>query len=391
MLRTSLAWKNLSHQPARTAVSVGGIAFAILLMFMQLGFLGAVGDTATNVYSRLRCDLIVRSPEYLHVYDARSVSDKAIGLLVTVPEVADVRTIDLTVADWQNPDTKQFRAIAVTGLDVDRPALSLPELQSQMFLLRRDDHVLIDRTSRPDFGPVDGVRFSAQDVGRITDVTARQVRIAGTVEMGTGLAANGAIFTSREGFRRIAPFDHEGRASMILVSLRPGVMLESGRQSVLNRLRSVGGPLARADVLSLSDAIAAERYRWYVETPVGMIFGMGVALAVVVGGVICYMVLAADVIAHLPEYATLKAMGYGNGFLVRTLLAQGCYLACISLPPAALASTLLYHVTSALSGIEMRMTWQWLALVTALSFVMCSIAGLIALRKLSKAEPASLF
>ena len=120
-------------------------------------------------------------------------------MLVTVPEVADVRTIDLTVADWQNPSTQQFRAIAVTGLDVDRPALSLPELQSQIFLLRRDDHVLIDRTSRPDFGPVDGQRFGSQDVGRVTDVTGRQVRIAGTVEMGTGLAANGAIFTSRDG------------------------------------------------------------------------------------------------------------------------------------------------------------------------------------------------
>ena len=149
--------------------------------------------------------------------------------------------------------------------------------------------------------------------------------------------------------------------------------------------------MAQANVLSLDDAISAERFRWYAETPVGMIFGMGVALAVVVGGVICYMVLAADVIAHLPEYATLKAMGYSNRFLVRTLLAQGWYLACISLPPATLAAFLLYRVTSALTGLEMRMTWQWLTLVTALSFVMCSIAGLIAIRKLGKAEPASLF
>lgn len=393
MPKTPLAWKNLTYQPIRTAVSAGGIGFAILLMYMQLGFLGAVGDAATNVYGRLDwcCDLIVRSPEYLHVYEPRSVSDGAIPLLVAMPEVADVRTIDLAVADWRHPDTNESRAIAVTGLDLQRPALDLPEVRSQLFLLTRPDHVLIDRASRSDFGPVNGETFGPGDVGRTTNATGKQVRIAGTFLMGTGLAANGAIFTSREGFKRISPVDHNGRVSMILIKLRDGVAESAGRQAVGNRLRSAGSTLARADVLTLAEATLAERIRWYTETPIGMIFSIGVFLAVIVGGVICYMVLAADVIAHLPEYATLKAMGYSNGFLGRTVLAQSCYLASIALPPATLAAYALFFTVTASSGIQIRMTWYWLVLVAALSYLMCSSAGIVAIRKLSKAEPASLF
>lgn len=391
MPRTPLAWKNLAHQPARTAVSVGGIGFAILLMFMQLGFLGAVGDAASNVYRRLRGDLVIRSPEYLHVYDARTVSDRAAEWLRALPEVAEVRTIDLGVANWQNPTTKDFRVIAVTGLDVDRPALELPGLDSQLYLLRRVDHVLMDRASRAEYGPVDGKRFGDLDVGRTTDVSGREVRIAGTFQMGAGLAANGAMITSRDGFLRIVPQSSPGQVSMALISLAPGVPLEQGRQRVLQRLGLALGELANAQALTLDEAIAAERSRWFMQTPIGVIFAVGVALAVVVGGVICYMVLAADVIAHLSEYATLKAIGYGDGFLIRTLWAQACLLATIALPPATLAALLAYQLTTAYSGIEIRMTWQRMALVTLLSYVMCNVAGLIAQRKLSKAEPASLF
>jgi len=391
MPRTSLAWKNLSHQPARTAVSLGGIGFAILLMYMQLGFLGAVGDAADNVYRRLRGDLVIRSPEYLHVYDPRTVSAQAVEWVLALPEVAEVHTIDLGVAKWQNPTTKEFRVIAVTGLDVDRPALDLPGLRSQLYLLRRADHVLIDRASRAEYGPIDGEQFGDLDVGRTTDVMGREARIAGTVQMGTGLAANGAIFTSREGFLRIVPQSYPGQVSLVLVTLDAQVSVADGRRVVLERLRSADGELASAEVLTIADAIAAERYRWFVETPIGIIFAMGVVLAAVVGAVICYMVLAADVTTNLSEYATLKAIGYSDAFLVRTLWAQACYLATIALPPATLAALLVYQLTTAYSGIELRMTWQRVFLVTVLSYVMCNVAGLLALRKLSKAEPASLF
>ncbi len=115
--RTGLARKNLLDRPARTIVSSVGVGFAILLMFMQLGFLGAVGDTATRVYSRLSCDLIIRSPEYLQVFDPRSVPMPLMPSIAAVSDVRDVRMIDLGVSGWRNPTTGELRPVAMIGID----------------------------------------------------------------------------------------------------------------------------------------------------------------------------------------------------------------------------------------------------------------------------------
>lgn len=361
-----------------------------MLMYMQLGFLGSVGDTATNVYRRIDGDAIVRSPEYLHVYDPRSIDESVLGHLASIVEVTSAEPIDLGLTKWQGPESGQFRGIAVMGVDIDRCPLRVPDLGKVLGLLRRPDHVLVDGSTRADFGPADGIRFGAADIGRTTDVMGRRVRIAGTFEMGTGLAANGAILVNREGFRRITVRDGE-EVSLAVVRFAAGVDAAEGAGIVRRHLWRLGGTLAHADVLTMEEAIAAEKRRWYRETPIGMIFAMGVGLAVVVGGVICYMVLAADVLAHLPEYATLKAIGYGDRYLARTLMAQAGYMAGLALPPATLAALGLYAATSWLAGVTIRMTWEWLVLVSVLAFLMCGSAGWVAVRKLSKAEPASLF
>ncbi|WP_153558060.1 FtsX-like permease family protein [Roseimaritima sediminicola] len=391
MNRTPLAWKNLTHQPARTIVSIGGIAFAVLLMFMQLGFLGAVGDTANNVYQRLDSDLVLRSPEYLHVYDPRSIPRDVLRQVAVLDEVASVKPLDLGMSSWQNPHNHEFRVVAVIGVDIHNNPLRLPEVESQLPLLMHPDHVLIDRTSSADLGPVDGRRFGAADVGRTTTALGQTVRIVGTFAMGTGLAANGQILTSRDGFLEISPTAEPDRVSMLLVRTPQGVTAQRARRSIQTALAARGDEAASIDVLTVQEAMQAERRRWYQETPIGIIFAMGVALAVIVGGVICYMVLAADVLAHLPEYATLKAIGYSNGFLGRVLLVQAGLLALFALPPALLAALALYEVTSYFAGVPIRMTGLRIALIACLSILMCSAAGIIALRKLSKAEPANLF
>ena len=60
-MKTPLALHNLLHQPLQTGVSVAGVAFALLLVFMQLGFMGAVAHTATNVLGALDFDVLVRA------------------------------------------------------------------------------------------------------------------------------------------------------------------------------------------------------------------------------------------------------------------------------------------------------------------------------------------
>ncbi|KLU03748.1 ABC transporter [Rhodopirellula islandica] len=392
VVRTSLAWSNLSHMWIRTVVSICGIGFAILLMFMQLGFLGSVGDTATVLLDRMPCDLLVRSPDYLHIYDASKTRNELRPWLKSIDEVDEAVPLDIGVTQWINPNNQDPRAIAVMGIDLNAPAFDLPELTLEMRRkLLVEGAVLVDDATKPDFGPQNGVKFGPEDIGTVADVFGTPAKIVGTFHLGTGLAANGALLCTRETFRKLVPGSSDEEVSLLLIRLTQGVTRERGCQMVAGRLDSLAGPASSATALTIDDAKTAERWRWYTETPIGMIFAMGVVLAVVVGGVISYMILASDVQAHLSEYATLKAMGYGTGFLMKTLLTQSTLLATIAFPPSVLAALLLYAITSALAGVPIRMTFTWLVLVAALSLLMCNAAGLIAIRKLIRAEPANLF
>jgi putative ABC transport system permease protein len=57
-----VAWLQLSHGRTKLLAAVVGIVFADLLMWMQLGFLGAAIDSATSLYEKLSGELVVINP-----------------------------------------------------------------------------------------------------------------------------------------------------------------------------------------------------------------------------------------------------------------------------------------------------------------------------------------
>lgn len=412
MLRkTPLVFKNLTYQLARTAVSIGGIMLAIVLMFMQLGFLGAVGETAAIVYGRMQFDLLVRSPDYLHLFESGMVSDSVLTTVAGVPGVTDVRPLDTLLGGYSKikvgtenqyeeaenrpslqsliRTTTDSRGIAIFGIDPNRSALNLDELRAKSDKLAIPSQVIIDTKSSKDFGPSNGVAFNSKDIGASAEINGQRVTIAETVELGTGLAATGAVIVSRQGFERLSGGMNRNSTSLILLRCTSGSNIQVVQDRVQKRLSELG--FEHLQVLTREQVLQAEKDRWIYETPVGIIFSMGVGLAVVVGAVICYMVLASDVIAKLPEYATLKAIGYSNFYLSGLLIKQALALAISALVPAYFLSILLYYLVSVKIGVDIEMSLSRLVIVSALSIAMCMAAGLIAVRKLAKAEPASLF
>lgn len=391
--RTPLAVLNLLNQPVRTVVSVTGVTFALVLVFMQLGFLGAVGHTATIVLDRLEFDLLVRSPEYLHLYEAGLVEQNVLQLLAGQAQVDQVTPFYIMLQRWQSlGDDQLFQGIAVMGMRLDRPVFDVAEIRNQVSKLTRSDAVLIDRATRADFGPADGVRFGDRDIGRSTILGHQRVQIVGHFRVGTGLATNGALLVSEATFDRITPVDVKQHASLGLVRLKPGVdpdrAAEQIRQWLTERL---GRTVPPVEILSRNEAVQWERNRWIGQTPIGLIFQMGTALALVVGAGIVYMVLSTDVTNRLPEYATLKAMGYSGAYLCRVVLAQAWWFALLGFIPATLLALLLYVIVGWLSGIEVTMTIGRLGMVSLLAIGMCTLSGLGALRQLNRAEPAALF
>ncbi len=390
--RTPLSTLNLLAVPARAAVWIAGVAFALLLIFIQLGFRGAVENTATVVYGKLQFDVLLRSPEYLHLYETRTFPRLWMDLAAAHPDVESVKPFHIMLNRWQSPSDLKYRGIAMMGMERDKPVLDLPELNAQVNLLGNPDWVLIDRTSRKDFGPANGVKFGEDDVGVYSELGDQRVMIAGSFELGTGLATNGAVMISDIGFAMRSPIDLQRETHLGLIQLRPGVDANKAAQNIRDYLHQRDSRSSDVvEVFSRDEAIKWEHRHWLQETPIGIIFQLGVILSMIVGAAIVYMVLANEVANRLSEYATLKAMGYSQWSVSAIILRQAWMLAGLGYIPAYAMAILMYWVTASLADLPIEMTAPRAIGVAIVAYVMCTVSGLLAIQKLSRAEPASLF
>jgi putative ABC transport system permease protein len=405
-MKTPLAWKNLVYNKVRTAVALAGVGFAVILIFMQMGFLGAVRKTATQIYDALDFDLMLRSPAYLHLTEPRAFPRERAFQAASLAGVDKVRLFYLGLSEWQAPQPDdvlpsdydgQSRGIIAMGVDPLDPPFVRAELRREAQKLTDSRFLLIDTKSKSDFGPKNGVRFGPEDIGVETALGGQRARIVGLVELGTGLAANGACIVNVDGFARACFWQPRGEVNFGLVKLQEGVDPNQARrrvEAVVGKPDPTGQVTsvpADCEVLTRDEVNRREEYRWVAQTPLGKIFKLGVWVAVLVGMAIVYQVLSTDIANMMSEYATLKAMGYVNSYLRGVVLQQSVLLALVGYVPSLAISWGLYVIIGAQSGMPMDMTWQIAAAVLALAVVMCVASGLFALRKLYNADPAELF
>ena len=163
----------------------------------------------------------------------------------------------------------------------------------------------------------------------------------------------------------------------------------------LNRIAKAMQARLPEDVLVLTkaEAIAHDRAYWLQTTSIGFIFGMGVVVSFVVGTMIVYQILFTDIRQHLPEYATLKAMGYRNPYLFRLVLQEAFLLALMGYIPGLIIALGLYQLTAnATAGsLPMSMSWRRAIFVLVLTVGMCGVSGLISVRKAIATDPADVF
>jgi putative ABC transport system permease protein len=251
--------------------------------------------------------------------------------------------------------------------------------------LVRPDALLIDTKTRSDFGPRDGRRFGPLDYGVDVELNDAKVRIVGDYTLGAGLSAGGALIMSQRGLQQVMPALADDRVSLGLIKIAPG---ENAKEVAIRLGKQLSDDV---DVLTRQEVLDGELAHWVYETNYGLIFQTGVLVSLIVGTAIVYQVLASDVASLLPEYATLKAMGYSNRYLARVILQQALALAVLGFASGVVIAELLYAVTSAGAQIPVQMTAQNLVLVFVLTVVMCTCSGLAALRKAFQADPADLF
>lgn len=376
-MKTPLAWLNLWHNKARAAVALAGVAFAVVLILMQLGFFFSVSQTATRIYDRLQFKLLLISPQYLHIAKSGTFPIERLNQALSAPGVKDGYPFYLGFNMWRNPDNKERRGIMVMAFNPDDEVLDLEEVNRLKRELRRADTALMDDLSRPEFGK--------WYKGLETVVGKHEITIAGLYKMGTGFGADGDIMVSDQTYSHLFPGYPLSQISLGLINLKDNVDPDTVAKYLRKELPGDVKVLTRAEINW------EERYHWIVKTSVGIIFGLGVIVALLVGTAIVYQVLASDIANHLPEYATLKAIGYGREYLTWTILQQALILAVVGFVPGLLLASVLFEVTTHYAHLAMDMSFTLAASVLLLSIAMCSISGLASLRKVHEADPADLF
>jgi putative ABC transport system permease protein len=310
-------------------------------------------------------------------------------LAASVAGVREVHPLWIGFRSWRVPQGKNAgygRPLLVMGMKPGDPVFLPAELRSKAALLNTAEFALVDRRSRAEFGPRNGKEFGDEDIGSETEVGDQRIRLVGHYALGASFDADGSIVVSDEGFARLSPGWTTEMTGLGLVKLESPEVDPAAVADQLNRVLP-----ADVQAFSRSDIIALDRRMWLWEMSVGLIFLMGVAVAVVVGIVIVYQILSSDVLAHLPEYATLLAMGYRNRFLGRVVLFQAVILALMGFLPGLLAAEGLYRLTTSITNIPMDMTIVRIVAVLVLSVGMCILSGLAALWKLRGADPADLY
>ena len=378
-----LGWRQLSHRPLRMVVAVAGIAFAVLLIMMQLGFRAALFESTLRFHERFRYDIALFSPDSVFIVRPAAFSIRRLYQALGVAEVAEVTPVYIFPAIWKNPWTTERRGINAVGVDPEKEVLDTPGFAEGHSLLRQQDVVLFDAAARPEFGPV-GAEF--RDKGPfVTEINDREVEVAGLVEIGPSFGIDGTVITSVDNWLRLFPDRPRNEIQLGLVSLKEGADPEAVRDALRDYLP--GDVL----VMTKQDFVARERAYWNGATPIGYIFAFGAIMGFVVGAIVVYQILFADVSEHINEYGTLRALGYSNGFVSGIVMQQAAILAVFGYLPGAVAAHFLYGAAAAATRLPLHLTVERGLTVLLLTVLMCLLSGFLALRKVRKLDPAEVF
>ncbi|MEH1968548.1 MULTISPECIES: ABC transporter permease DevC [unclassified Nostoc] len=391
IFKIPLAWLQLAQQKVRLLVAVAGIGFIVLLMFVQLGFQDALYSSATAVHQNLKGDLFLVSSQYKSLTSNQSFSRTRLYQSLGFDGVESVSPMYLQFAKLKNPATGEKYSIYVIGFDPGRPVMNIPEVEKNLDKLKTPDVMLFDRSSRPEFGPI-AEKFNAGETTQTIEIfpfnslIGYRVRIGGLFSLGPSFGVDGNLLVSDSTFLRINP--NTRPADMIdigLISLKPGANAETVLKNLQASLPN------DVQVFTRKGFIDFEKKYWAVRTPIGFILNLMLTMAAVVGVVIVYQILYSNIATQFVAYATLKAIGYANSYLLNVVFQQALILAILGYIPGFITSVLLYSFAAEATKLPIFMTSNNALIVFTSTVLMCITSGALAINKLRSADPGEIF
>jgi putative ABC transport system permease protein len=344
---------------------------------MQLGFYAAARSSATSVYDALDFDVLVLSPQYVFVARTADFPRPRLEQARAIQGVESLVPVWIGLGEWRNPETRERWNILTLGVEPAQRPFRDPAINDRLSLLMPRDTGLIDLLSLPEHGHL--------APGVTSEVQHHRIRIVDQYTIGGGFVAGATLITSRETFLEVFKQASADRINAGLVKIAPGASARAVAEEIKTRLWPVATALTRA---SLS---GKEQRFWLKVKPIGIMFTSGLLVAFVAGAVILYQVLASEVQNRLREYATLKALGYGNGYVYGIVVRQALIFSGLGFIPAFFFALVLYFLLRTQAMVPVTMELTRVIGVFLLTSVICLSTTFLAIRKLRGADPAELF
>ena len=389
--RTPVAWLQLSYQKIRLLVAVLGVAFSIILIFTQLGLRAMLFDGVNLLPENLNGNLYLISS---YADNIRESSFPSIYLYQAdaIEGVADAKPLYVDFGRWVDPQllesTTEAKAnikssnIQIIAFNPNKPVFKISEINRQLNLLSVPGGILYDRLAKSEMGNIPQLFANKGQVSSILD--NRRVTVMGLFTLGSTFYYDGVAVMSDWNYGQMKGTEQLEEVSIGVVSLEPG----ANPQQVARRIKQ--NLSQDLKVLTTKELVQAERADVATWSE-GKVLNFGAAIGFIVGIIVVYQVIYTDVSEHLPEYATLKAMGYKDRDLSLVVLQESLILAIMGFIPGYLASYGIYYLMTNFVELPVSMSTNIALRVFALNIIMCVISGAIAIKKLRTADPADIF
>ncbi|MGH6888517.1 MAG: FtsX-like permease family protein [Rhizomicrobium sp.] len=372
--RFALALRLLLHHRVRLLIASASVAMGVIILFVELGLLLGMLDAQSRIAHLVRGDLIIMNSARVNLHRWDKIDAVRLQQAAAVPGVARVTPVYEDHVGLRDPEDKRVRRIILYAFPPNDIPFNLADPAAVTRELKISHGFLYDRLSRPIFG-----KFKVGDDIQIDTVP---LRVGGYVSIGADLVNDGNILMSEGDWLARSP---GAKPIMGVIHLEPGMSVEKERDRILASLPP--------DVTVLTPAETARREDLYTlrSAPVGLLFLVGMIAGLVIGTINCYQVLFNEISDHLPQFATLKAMGFSRHSLRRIILGESAILSMSGFGVGFAFSWFAERYIAAQSMLPVQIGLPSGLVVCSLTVAMCVGAGLLALRRVTLADPAALY
>lgn len=369
-----LAYRNLFHDRLSFIVTIVGIVFSVVLVAIQSGiYLGSEKKIAA-ILDQAPADYWIVPLGTKSFDDPSPLSGRERHMALSVPGVAHVEDMVVSFARWRKPAGGTNTVLLIGSEAVSDRPLPWNIADGSRGALNAPTTVAIDKSYFPDLG-ITAVKDQAEINGVNVEIAAvtRKIRSFTTLPF---------VFTNIEEARRLTGIG-QNQATYERVLLSDGADRDAVRNEIQRRLPDT-------EVLTQTEFVKRSQAYWLFQTGAGAALIAGAVLGLIVGIVIVAQTLYSSTKDHINEFATLRALGAGAGYIVKVILMQAVLSGLIGY---ALGILLAMGVIAAAEDTKLTvvMTPQLAGALFAITIGMCVFAAISAIIKVVRIDPAVVF